>query len=355
MRGWREWLSGNEPLRRWSGKQPLVYFFWQVALFTLFMLGMHLVAAVIQVGVPTQSTSQAASYDAVQRTISARLPSPKIMYVSGSSGFYGIRAEAIYSLLGMECVNLGLHAGLGAEYLLNRASALLSEGDICVLGLEYELYAENRPSEFLCDYLMSRDTGYLYSLGFAGYTEVFLSAGPARIWSGVLGRFKAHEHNDETASVRNVSTRGDRTNTLSSDRASDAKLVNCRKFEASIFGGASRRTKQAIDHFLALCRDRGVTVIAAYPPLCVATAASSTDLAVVQQRVEAFWRERKVAVIGTPQESLYQPVDAFDTPYHLVEPAAYRHTRRLAAELLPHLRGRKFAVMGSAINALATP
>lgn len=64
---------------------------------------------------------------------------PKIIFVGGSNLVFGINSAEIENQLGMPVVNLGLHADLGLEFMLNEAATSAGNGDIVVLSAEYYL------------------------------------------------------------------------------------------------------------------------------------------------------------------------------------------------------------------------
>ena len=65
------------------------------------------------------------------------LESPKVVLVGGSNLPFGIKSSLIEDSLGMPVVNMGLHAGLGLNYILSEVEKDIHEGDIVVVSLEY--------------------------------------------------------------------------------------------------------------------------------------------------------------------------------------------------------------------------
>lgn len=317
---------------RACAERPGRYLALVAALFALSIVA-HLVVAVAQVGVPTATTESAAIYDVAQRRIAVEFAGPKIAYVGGSSGFYSVRAGEIAGVVGQQCVNLGLHAGLGASYLLNRAAAVMQRGDTCVLGLEYELYAEERPGEFFCDFVMARDRAYFNKLTWREQIGIIVAAGPGRIWAAAGSGLWPQEYATGAAVLMNLSSRGDRLNTSPADRPYPSRLATCPVFESSLFERVTPRCAIAIDSFLATCREKGIRVLVTYPPLCITGVPDPAVERRLHDRFLAFWGERNISVIGTPGDSLYSASESFDTPYHLVEAAAYRHSHRLGEHL----------------------
>jgi hypothetical protein len=64
----------------------------------------------------------------------------RIILVGGSNLAFGINSESIQKKLEISVVNLGLHAGLGLDFMLNEASSIVKKNDIIILSIEYPLF-----------------------------------------------------------------------------------------------------------------------------------------------------------------------------------------------------------------------
>ena len=65
-----------------------------------------------------------------------RMKSPKIVFIAGSSGAFGLNADLIKKETGLECANLGLHAGFGMKFQTEIAKGNISKGDIVIIAYE---------------------------------------------------------------------------------------------------------------------------------------------------------------------------------------------------------------------------
>lgn len=63
---------------------------------------------------------------------------PKIIVISGSSSAFGLDQAMLEETTGYKVVNLGLHAGFGHLFNTELAKANINEGDIVLLGYEYD-------------------------------------------------------------------------------------------------------------------------------------------------------------------------------------------------------------------------
>lgn len=66
--------------------------------------------------------------------------SPRVILLGGSSLSFGFDSSVIERELSMDVVNTGIHAGLGARYMLESNLPHVREGDIVVAALEYRLF-----------------------------------------------------------------------------------------------------------------------------------------------------------------------------------------------------------------------
>jgi hypothetical protein len=64
----------------------------------------------------------------------------RLILVGGSSFGFSINSAILEGESDYDVINYGLHAGLGIEYMLDDISKYTRDGDIVVLGFEYELY-----------------------------------------------------------------------------------------------------------------------------------------------------------------------------------------------------------------------
>ncbi|MEQ2541901.1 hypothetical protein WMO27_11210 [Lachnospiraceae bacterium CLA-AA-H183] len=77
---------------------------------------------------------------------------PKIIIVAGSSSAFGINQDMLEQTCGYKVVNLGLHADFGFFFISELSKANINEGDIILLGYEYNWprdYAFTRINENL--------------------------------------------------------------------------------------------------------------------------------------------------------------------------------------------------------------
>ena len=65
-------------------------------------------------------------------------PAPRLILAGGSGMAFGLDSGRLEAELGRPVVNMGLHVALGVEFQLNALRPYLREGDVVLLGFEYE-------------------------------------------------------------------------------------------------------------------------------------------------------------------------------------------------------------------------
>jgi len=112
----------------------------------------------------------------------------------------------------------GVHAGLGAEYLLTRAKRSLKPGDWAISALEPQLYYTDWPSKVTAEYVLRNDLGYLLQAPSLGATaQITFGLSPVDLfqsmlrrsipWTSPIGRASTVSNWwDETLAVSSLST-----------------------------------------------------------------------------------------------------------------------------------------------------
>jgi hypothetical protein len=72
-----------------------------------------------------------------------KMKSPKIIFVSGSSYFYGLSAESVSKELDIPAINMGTFIGYGYTFMLDNIKPYINKGDIVIMTPEYTLLYMN--------------------------------------------------------------------------------------------------------------------------------------------------------------------------------------------------------------------
>ena len=274
-----------------------------------------------------------------------RLGPGKLILVGGSSAAFGFWSDRIEAALGRPVQNMGLAAGLGAEYLLAEAAAGARTGDVVVLSLEYDHFARGPNAdawrgvgfdpEILRQVLSFRPAG-VACLGMIHARRVVLERGRfivgawgrdgVRDWGrrlGLLppasppdrgfnrwGDFVGHRDQPSRASTQQVIG-----GHVVCDRRNYPNPVLCRR----------------VARFVRQMHARGVTVAWSFAPKPAPVLTREADLA---ERLErALQTIPGLLLLDRPADHGYPPEQFFDTANHLTAAGAAARTRRLIAAL----------------------
>jgi hypothetical protein len=119
----------------------------------------------------------------IRKEAAARLASEKtkVLIIGGSGVHYGFSAEKITKLTGLTTINFGIHAGLGAAYMLDRAKRSLRPGDTAVVALEPNLYKPIGPSDVLSEYILHFDWSYLFRADIVTGIRIVFGLAPDKL------------------------------------------------------------------------------------------------------------------------------------------------------------------------------
>ena len=296
----------------------------------------------LQVGAPTETSRFVHDCLAVKHAAVEALDGPKGVVMTGSSGFYGLRAETLGEVLDRPMVNMGVHAGLGLDFLIDQTQRLVGKGDLVVMSLEYEHYwDEGRVNNVLLDYIVSRDVDYFASLDGLARAEATFAMSLERLWAGVMGVFvePARRRDDKYTCMANAF--GDETrNTPERKVGANAAIIE--GLQPRSYAGRLRPDAYAwaaLERFAGWCREHEVTLVATFPSLVRFERYEQGGHRAFFEGGVARLEALKVPVVGTPFEAMYEKVDFYDSRYHLLAQPAARHSRQLAETMRRTLDG----------------
>jgi hypothetical protein len=284
---------------------------------------------------PTEAWSPSARYihfwSEKQQAIAAGVPGARVLLVGGSGVLYSVRAEALEASLGVPVVNLGLHAGLGLDYLLRGIEQKVRPGDAVVLFLEYGLLVTAPPDWTLADYVIPHDLHFWLASGPGSALALAARLTPAEYarklvspWrppvDGAPFRAMLNDHGDLVANRKAMQQEQHR---------------KTREHYASPFSGTAVDPQQAqrLREFVAYCRTRGITVIAGFPAFLRFPEYDDGAYARFYDEVARLYAGEGVASLGTPREFFVDRGAFFDSNYHLHDEGAAAFTALVAPRL----------------------
>lgn len=299
--------------------------------------------AIFQLGTPTESSRWTQEIYIKKMARSNAITTPKLLVVGGSSTLFGISAKQIEDKTHVPTVNMGLHAGLGIEYLLYEARPAMKRGDTVLLSIEYELFTRDEVNDVFLDYIFARDPDYYRSRDLYKRLRYAFALDTDRMVEGCMNRLKhsvAIPEGTEYESAT-LNEHGDETN----NRYEESLKHPCQKKQdegkpCSVFLDHFSENDvpwKQMREFKQWCDKNGVRVLATFPNAryfpVYDTKASQERFA---QLVEAYHR-LGIPTVGTPKDFIYDRSYFYDTVYHLNDRGVPMRTEKTIELLEPFI------------------
>lgn len=275
-----------------------------------------------------------------KREVAAETEGRRIIFLGGSGVLYGISARKLTESLGKPVVNMGIHAALPLNFLLDEARKILSPGDTVVLMLEYEYFNQDRSklNEVSIKYFIANEPEILGAMPIAEklcfVLEVPGSVATASLWAG---RKEIHAERTriarETANL--IDMFGDRSIEDRKDfsQAKDAVLGSLNA--GSLANAADIYSPQIseIADFVEWADANNVEVLAGFPAT-IEFEEYRRPLAKERIRqIEVFFQQLGVPVVTLAEEGFLPVTEFHDTAYHLNGEGMTNRTRLVATKI----------------------
>ncbi|TLM75619.1 hypothetical protein ACONUD_16390 [Microbulbifer harenosus] len=290
---------------------------------------------ITQMGTPTSSSKWAYDLYSIKERHASQENRNKLLIVAGSNSLFGINSSLLESRLRIPTTNLGVHAGLGLKYILERSKRSLGRGDIVYLPLELDLYQQDdTPSAQLMDFVLARDPQYLHTLPIQQQILGFANVPIARIIEGLRGGSDRYLGSSSTVyNVHNVDSSGDQTNnTLEKARDYSSRLE---RLAPKDIGNTeiSSHSKNLIRDYIYWARENGVCVIGGPPSLMKFEEYESERFLEFLGKTVNLFSDLGVHYVGRPADYLFPRELFFDTEYHLNTKGAMIRTQLIIDDL----------------------
>lgn len=135
----------------------------------------------------------------LKRHLARNTPSPRLLLGGGSNVLFGLDSQLLAQAFGRPAVNLGLHAGLALDQVLDFASAEARSGDILVLSLEWQYLSHDyrHPSRWLADQVLAWNGAYFERLGLERRLRFIGSTSAVQLRDAWLAKLNAHRVLDD--------------------------------------------------------------------------------------------------------------------------------------------------------------
>ncbi|MBR1133280.1 hypothetical protein [Bradyrhizobium iriomotense] len=267
-----------------------------------------------------------------RKEAAARLASnkPKVLIIGGSGVHYGYSAEEITKLTGNTTLNFGIHAGLGASYILHRAKDSLRPGDTAVLALEPHLYVPTVPSDVLSEYVLHYDWSYLLQVDFITAVRIIFGFGPTNVLR--IAYLASVPWNSPLARPETVSATGDETVKVSalSTEATRAVLSKAPPMQPN----APPEIPPYLGDFLKWAHENSIRVVQAWTPMLGKPTYTSDRYKAYYATIANWYRDNGAAALDDPSIFFLSIDDMFDYWLHANERGRDKASTILSERLL---------------------
>ena len=293
----------------------IVYFF--SFLFILFLIGLFLPST------PRASKSFLFAQTA-KDSLLANVPSPRIIFVGGSSMSFGLNSQMIKDSFNLNPINTGINGDLGLIYMMDNTIGYVKKGDIVVIAPEYfQFYGDYAygSTELLWTVLdvspknitklrkQQWQSIYPYILRYS-----FSKFKPTEYFhykvSDIYGIHSFNEYGDVSTHWKYSTVKFEPLNTITD------------KFNSDIINELLNFKEQIIK--------KGATLYVTFPGL----QATSYDKCKAQiNDVETELKNNKFLLLGNAERYKFADSLMFNTPYHLLKKGLDIRTRLLVENL----------------------
>lgn len=259
-------------------------------------------------------------------------PSPRIIFVGGSSISFGLDSKMIKDSLHLNPVNTGVEATLGLKYMLRNALRYIKPGDIIVVCAEYnqfyDKFMDGQYELLPIIFEVSPDTRKLLDTrqyrSLLTYMPSYIASklNPLSYWvrfdnnaANVYGNKAFNAYGDVylhwTQPSEHISPYGAITGNLDEDTFTELK-----KFEAEL-------------------KQRNARMLITFPPYQQRAYQNSPDqIATIAQKL----KDNHFKLLGSPQSYLFPDSMLFNTSYHLNRLGVTRWTNQTISNLKKALK-----------------
>lgn len=256
---------------------------------------------------------------------------PAIFLVGGSNLAFGIDSDSLGRETGLPVVNLGLHAGLGLDFMLREALDVTRKGDIVILSTEYFLDPYGQFDLLYYTSGIFPDAGKYYKTNAWQFLKLYLSNYQKKVNQVFEVSFTRGPAAPEY--MRNAfDKRGDLT--LHLDKPHKPELKNRFSFTPKPYKGI-----RLMNDFEREAAKKGVKVYFIFPCCPV------TDYSRNKTAIDDYYKQMKEGldfpVLGTPADFVFSDTLFYDTVYHLLRKGRSLRTARVIQLIEPEIKNEK--------------
>lgn len=306
-----------------------------IAFFVAILFGLQAILLVMFFAMPRSALWIHNCLEKKER-IALSLPSPKIVFTSGSNTLFGLRALDVENVMGMPSANIAVHAGLEPDYILYRAKKTLKPGDTIVLCFEYEnLLWDGEYTETRASYILTDDKAYRDSLSYADKFMLYKNITFFDILKSIKEQLQ--EVKEEPVGTAYNSTtlneRGDETYNFDERTIqANAKKV----FSPFAIKSLDARGLKEVVNFTAWCQAHNIQAFISWPSIVYVKEYDSLEYKTFFSDLVAYFEQRNIKMLGRPNDFILPQALFYDNQYHLNSTGMTIRTQKIIQLLREH-------------------
>jgi hypothetical protein len=293
---------------------------------------------------------------AIKRMLARSLPSPRIIFLGGSSTLFGVDVRQVEKGLGLPAINMGMHAAMRLDRVLGAGEDMARRGDILVVILEPPYYGCDQASwsDWQLENALTWDRPYFDRLPLGTRIKaVFTAGGPClmfEVLADKLGslvfpaqygaRLEALEPVDSI--WERYRSGAFRTNAFGYSGYNLDDRGDIVGNEGPLYSGPSGSTLEpagicptvlsALADFVSRMHSRGVRVIVGHTPYLIDGVVPSGWRQAETQFVRDI-ASAGASILDSRDELFFPRPDFFNTPLHLNTAGRHRRTESIIIDL----------------------
>lgn len=289
---------------------------------------LYLITKLLSPYARNKSSYVAASLDKEHQLMSVK--SPRIVLVGGSNLALGINCQSLSKNIHSPVVNMGLHAGLGLDFILNESLMGIRSGDTVILSIEHYLGSGNKKlMAQLAD--VNPKAIALMNLSLSDRVRILVS----QLQLCISGTFyKAIKRDKDPIYYREAfNSFGDLTTHYG--QAKPSSIGGDIKFSNTDYTDGIA----AINNFIDSAREKGALVYFVFPVF--PESSYRKNLNSLSRLYAEYKNSLKCPILGNIRSSVIEDRYFYDTVYHLDSSGIQKRTQIMLNLLKKEMRGLK--------------
>lgn len=249
---------------------------------------------------------------------------PRIIFIGGSNTCFGLNSQTIYSTLGLNPINTGIHALIGIKYMIDNSVEDIKKGDIVILIPEYGHYYRDLDagSEELMRTIFDVEFSNIQYLDIHQLSNIFSFLPKYALSKYRLSEYKNIQES-EVYSVNSFNKYGD---TYTHWNKKPEKVTPF----PTISGDFNYEVIKYFEKYNEEISKKGAVLLVSFP--CYQASSFKNSINQIK-KVENELNHSKLTIIGSAERYMMPDSLIFNTPYHLTKSGVDYRTSLLIEDL----------------------